>query len=54
MKYEKAEKISPLGQIAYFYRLKGAGGAADLKINKAARLCLNHHIFSNTEQIYIK
>ena len=31
---------------------KGAGGSADLKINKSAPLSLNHHTFSNTEPIY--
>ena len=34
--------------------LKGAGRAADLKINKSASLTLSHHIFSNIEPIYTK
>ena len=35
-------------------RLKRAGGSADLQISKSALLSLNHHNFSNPEQIYTK
>ena len=52
--FQKMYRVSKKNGQMFNEPFKGAGRSADLKINKSAPLFLNHHTFSNTEQIYTK